>query len=109
MKLFKNNEDDFSSDSFNAFEELLLGNKKQSNPVIKSGNMVLYVTVAVAVVICAFMAIFDLSGLGPERPAEPVTQNTTVEEPVTQQAVTKPAADVSAYPESLQKLLSELP
>ncbi len=107
MKLFKKNEDDFSEASFNAFEELLLGSKKPGNPVIKGGSMVLYATVAVAVVICLFMAIFDLAGLGPEIPSEPVTQADTQvfsETTEKQEETTKEPADVSAYPESLQKL-----
>ena len=50
MKFFKKNEDDFSRASMTAFEELVLGKKKEINPIIKGGSMVLYVTVAVAVV-----------------------------------------------------------
>lgn len=97
MKLFKKNEDDFSAASFNAFEELLLGKKEKSNPVVKGGSMVLYIIAAVAVVACALMAVLDLTGKTQTAPS--VSGNHKVE-------VTDPV-DVSAYPESLQKLYNE--
>lgn len=95
MKLFKKNEDDFSEASMTAFEELLLGKKKKSSPVVKGGSMVLYVTVIVAVLACIFMAALDMSGKSPSAPSSDKKVETTA--PV----------DVSAYPESLQKLYKE--
>lgn len=99
MKFFKKNEDDFSSASFNAFEELLLGNKKKSSPVLRGATMVLYGTVAVAVLICIVMASLDLSG---KTNLEQATTSSAPAENVTVE--TTEAVDVSAYPLSLQKL-----
>lgn len=96
MKLFKK-EDDFYSAPLNDFEELLHGKKEQSNPVIKGGSMVLYLTVAVAVLACVVMIALDLSGktaLGTGTPGASDVQTT---EPI----------DVSSHPESLQKLYRE--
>ncbi len=97
MKLFKKNEDDFSTESFNAFEELLLGKKEKSNSVVKGGSMVLYIITAVAVVACALMTALDLSGKTPTAPSYSSGEKIEVTDPV----------DVSAYPESLQKLYKE--
>lgn len=97
MSLFKKEKDDFFSAPLNDFEELLHGKKEKTNPIVKGGSMVLYLTVAVAVLACAVMLVLDLAGktaLGKEAPTD-----TKVE-------VTEPV-DVSSYPESLQKLYKE--
>ncbi len=97
MKLFKKEKDEFSSAPLNAFEELLHGKKEKTNPIVKGGSMVLYLTVIVAVLACAVMLVLDLAGktaLGTEQPSESKVETT---EPI----------DVSSYPESLQKLYKE--
>lgn len=96
MKLFKK-EDDFYSAPLNAYEELLHGKKEQSNPIVKGGSMVLYLTVIVAVLACAIMVALDLSGKTALDRGSSDASDVQVTEPV----------DVSAYPESLQKLYRE--
>lgn len=97
MKFFKKNEDDFSRASMTAFEELVLGKKKEINPIIKGGSMVLYVTVAVAVVACMFMMVLDFSGKTPTSPSYSPNKKVESSKPI----------DVSSHPESLQKLYRE--
>lgn len=105
MKLFNKKEEDFSKASFKAFEEMLLGKKEKSNPVVKGGSMALYIIVAVALVACVLMAALDFSGktqLQSQTQAE-TTQSATEE---TQQS---DAVDISAYPVSLQWLYKKNP
>lgn len=97
MKLFRKDEDDFSVASMNDFEELLLGKKKENNPVLKSTSMVLYISVAVAIVACIFMTALDLSGSTAISLSGNERNRLKFTEPV----------DVSDYPENLQKLYAQ--
>lgn len=97
MKLFKKDNNDFSSAPLNDFEELLHGKKEKTNPIVKGGSMVLYLTVIIAVLACSVMLVLDLAGktaLGSQQPSEDKIETT---DPI----------DVSSYPESLQKLYNE--
>ena len=97
MKLFKKEKDDFASAPLNDIEELLYGKKEKPNPVVKGGSMVLYLTVAVAVLACAVMLVLDLAGKTALGTQQPTDSKVEVTDPI----------DVSSYPESLQKLYKE--
>ncbi len=93
MKLFKKDEDDFSTAPLTAFEELVLGKKEKGSPVIKGTSAVLYITVIIAVLACAFMAALDFTG----KTAVSTDGNTKTTDTI----------DASSLPESLQKLYKE--
>lgn len=82
--------------SVTAFEKSFINPQKKVNPVIKVGSITLYATVVVCLVVCLIMAVLDKTGVAPTVPPEP-NQLPEATEPV----------DVSAYPESLQKLYNE--
>lgn len=94
MKLFNKKEEDFSEASMSAFEELLLGKKKENGPVLKGISTVVYVTVVVATIACIFMAVLDGTGKAPSA-ASPNDKN---------KAEVTGDIDWSVYPESLRKL-----
>ena len=78
------------------FEKLYINPPEKVNPVIRVGSIVLYTTVIIAVLACAFMAVLDKTGVAPSHESQP---NKKVE-------ITEPI-DVSGHPESLQKLYRE--
>ncbi len=90
--LTKNNK---TSDSLTSFEKEFI-HKEKVNPVVKAGSIVLYITVAVAVLACILMAVLDKSGVAPS----PLSDKDKT-------ADKAQVVDVSAHPESLQKLYSE--
>lgn len=93
MKILnKNNK---TSDSLTSFEKEFI-HKEKVNPVVKAGSIVLYITVAVAVLACILMAVLDKSGVAPS----PLSDKDKT-------ADKAQVVDVSAHPESLQKLYSE--
>lgn len=109
MKLFNKKEEDFSKASFKAFEEMLLGKKEKSNPVVKGGSMVLYIIVAIALAACVLMAVLDSSGKTQiQSQTQPQNQTETTAS-ATEETQQTDAVDLSAYPVSLQKLYKKNP
>lgn len=78
------------------FEKAFVNKKEKTNPVVKAGSIVLYVTLIVTVIACVFMAVLDKTGVAPS--------------PLPQKDKTADKArtvDVSSHPESLQRLYME--
>lgn len=98
MKMFKNGQGSNSSDSVTAFEKNFVNPEKKVNPIMKTGSIVLYSSIVVAVVICIVMAILDKTGVAP---------TTLDEKNVNQLPEIVEIEDIESYPESLQKLYKE--
>ncbi len=96
MKLLNKKSKDFTGNGVTDFEKLYINPQEKVNPVVRVGSLVLYATVIVAVLACAFMAVLDKSGVAP---SVDTSNDNKIE-------VTEPV-DVSGHPESLQKLYRE--
>lgn len=82
-------------DPLTSFEKEFI-NKQKVSPVIKASSIVLYATVIVAVCACILMAVLDKTGVAPS----PLSDKDKI-------ADKAQLVDVSAHPESLQRLYNE--
>ena len=98
MKLLDRKNKGFTENEVTDFEKLYINPQEKVNPVVRVGSLVLYATVIVAVLACAFMAILDKSGVT-TTPDTDTSSDKKIE-------ITEPV-DVSGHPESLQKLYRE--
>lgn len=96
MKLLNKKIKSYPENEVTDFEKLYINPEENTNPVIRVGSLVLYVTVIVAVLACAIMAVLDKSGIA-SSPDGTADKKIEITEPV----------DVSGHPESLQKLYRE--
>ena len=93
MNIF--NKKDKQADALTSFEKEFIY-KEKVNPVVRAGSVALYITVIVAVCACVLMAVLDKIGVAPSPLPD---KHKTADKAHT--------VDVSAHPESLQRLYNE--